>query len=91
MALHVTPANEQDRAQVGELVKRVQEATDLNVEIAFVDQGDTGEPSAQAAQSEGLRLEVVKRPEAPKGFVLLPRRRVVERFFAWAAASSASP
>ena len=85
LALHVTPANEQDRAQVGELAKRVQEAADLNVEIAFVDQGYTGEPAAQAAQSEGIRLEVVKLPEARKGFVLLPRRWVVERSFAWAA------
>ena len=85
LALHVTPANEQDRAQVAELAKRVQEATDLNVEIAFVDQGYTGEAAAQAAQAEGIRLEVVKLPEARKGFVLLPRRWVVERSFAWSA------
>jgi transposase len=32
-----------------------------------------------------LRLEVVKLPEAQRGCVLLPRRRVVERSFAWAA------
>jgi putative transposase len=31
----------------------------------------------------GWVLEVVKRPEAAKGFVLLPRRWVVERTFAW--------
>ncbi len=31
----------------------------------------------------GIRLEVVKLPEAQKGFVLLPRRWVVERSFAW--------
>ena len=30
-------------------------------------------------------LEVVKLPEAKRGFVLLPRRWVVERSFAWAA------
>ena len=85
LALHVTPANEQDRAQVAELARRVQEATDLTVEIAFVDQGYTGEAAAQAAQTEGIRLEVVKLPEARKGFVLLPRRWVVERSFAWGA------
>ncbi len=28
-------------------------------------------------------LEIIKRSEAPKGFVLLPRRWVVERTFAW--------
>ena len=31
-----------------------------------------------------LALEVVKLPEAKRGFVLLPRRWVVERSFAWA-------
>jgi transposase len=85
LALYVTPANEQDRAQVQELAQHVQEVTGQSVEIAFVDQGYTGEEPAQAAQAEGLRLEVVKLPEAKKGFVLLPRRWVVERSFAWAA------
>jgi transposase len=33
----------------------------------------------------GIHLEVVKLPEAKRGFVLLPRRWVVERSFAWAA------
>jgi transposase len=43
LALLVTPANEQDRAQVGELAHAVQEATGQSVELAFVDQGYTGE------------------------------------------------
>ena len=85
LGLIVTPANEQDRAQVQELAQQVQAATEQSVEIAFVDQGYTGEDPAQAAQSQGLRLEVVKLPGAKKGFVLLPRRWVVERSFAWAA------
>ena len=85
LALYVTSANEQDRAQVQELAQQVQEVTGQSVEVAFVDQGYTGEVPAQAAQAEGLRLEVVKLPEAKKGFILLPRRWVVERSFAWAA------
>lgn len=85
LALYVTPANEQDRAQVEELAHQVQEATDQSVEVAFVDQGYTGDEPAEAAQAEGMRLEVIKLPEAKKGFVLLPRRWVVERSFAWAA------
>jgi len=85
LALYVTPANEQDRAQVQELAQQVQEVTGQSVEVAFVDQGYSGEASAQAAQDQGLHLEVVKLPEAKKGFVLLPRRWVVERSFAWAA------
>ena len=60
-------------------------ATGQNVEVAFVDQGYTGESAAQAASAQGLQLVVVKLPEAKRGFVLLPRRWVVERTFAWAA------
>lgn len=85
LALFVTPANEQDRAQVQALAQQVQEVTGQSVEVAFVDQGYTGDVPAQVAQEQGLRLEVVKLPEAKKGFVLLPRRWVVERSFAWAA------
>jgi transposase len=78
LALHVTPANEQDRAQVSELAAAVQEVTGDNVELAFVDQGYTGDAAAQAAQEHGMRLQVVKLPQAKRGFVLLPRRWVVE-------------
>ena len=83
LALHVTPANEQERAQVNELAQAVQEVTGQSVEVAFVDEGCTGEEAAEAAQEHGIHLEVVKLPEAKKGFVLLPRRWVVERSFAW--------
>jgi transposase len=83
LSLHITPANEQDRAQVGKLAAAVQEATGDHVELAFVDQGYTGDEPAQAAKTQGIRLQVVKLPEAKRGFVLLPRRWVVERSFAW--------
>jgi transposase len=83
LALCVTAADEQDRAQVSELAKRVQEETGETVEIAFVDQGYTGENAADAAQEHGIKLEVVKLPTAKRGFVLLPRRWVVERSFGW--------
>lgn len=85
LAVLVTPANEQERAQVAELAAKVQEVTGEMVEVAFVDQGYTGEDPAQAAAAQGIRLEVVKLPEAKRGFVLLPRRWVVERSFAWMA------
>lgn len=74
LALCVTAANEQDRAQVAELAERVQAETGESVEIAFVDQGYTGENAADAAEEHGIKLEVVKLPTAKKGFVLLPRR-----------------
>jgi len=85
LALHVTAADEQDRAQVAHLAHAVQQATDQSVEVAFVDQGYPGEEAAQQAANFGIRLEVVKLPDAKRGFVLLPRRWVVERSFGWMA------
>jgi transposase len=85
LALKITPANEQDRAQVAELTQAMQEATGQTVEVAFVDQGYTGPIPSEAAAAHGVRLEVIKLSEAKRGFVLLPRRWVVERSFAWAA------
>lgn len=85
LALVVTAADEQDRAQVDQMAQAVQEATGETIEIAFVDQGYTGDTAAQAAAQYGLRLEVVKLPEAKNGFVLLPRRWVIERSFGWMA------
>ena len=101
LAVQVTPANEQERAQVADLAAKVQEVTEqkvteqevteqnatlaFNLTLAFVDQGYTGLNPAEAAQEQGIALEGVKLPEAKKGFVLLPRRGVVERSFAWTA------
>ena len=85
LALHVTPASANDRAAVAELAEAVQDATGESVTLAYVDQGYTGEQVAEAAESHGVRLEVVCLPDAKRGFVLLPRRWVVERSFAWMA------
>lgn len=84
LALHVTPADADDRAEVGRMAKAIQAETGESVEIAFVDQGYTGEKPAAAAAEHGIALEVVKLPEAKRGFILLPRRWVVERSFGWA-------
>ena len=83
LALKVTAANEQERTQVADLAKQVQAVTGRTVEVAFVDQGYTGETAADQAEAHGIRLEVVKHTEAKRGFVLLPRRWVVERSFGW--------
>jgi len=56
LALRVTPANEQERQQVAELAKQVQEATGESVELAFVDQAYTGEQVARCrSQSHATR------------------------------------
>jgi transposase len=85
LALLVTPANELDRVQVDVLASEIQQATGESVELAYVDQGYTGERPAEEGAEHGIHIEVVKHQAAGRGFVLLPRRWVVERDFAWAA------
>src|SRR5213595_2243577 len=74
LALLVTPADEQERAQVAALAAAVQEATGDTVAVAYVDQGYSGADAATAAAAHGIQLAVVKLPRAKRGFVLLPRR-----------------
>lgn len=85
LALHVAPADEQDRAHVAQLAQAVQAATGETVQLAFVDQGYTGDAALQGAADHGIQLQVVKLPAAKQGFILLPRRWVVERSFGWLA------
>ena len=85
LAAWVTAADEQDRDQVAHVAGVVQHVTGQSIEVAYVDQGYTGAEPAAAAAVHGIQLEVVKLPEAKRGFVLLPRRWVVERSFAWLA------
>lgn len=87
LALHVMPANADDRAEVGRMAKAIQVATDDGIDIAFVDKGYTGDRPAAAAKADGIELQVVKLPDAKRGFMLLPTRQFVERSFAWVTAS----
>ncbi len=84
LALHVTPANAHERDQVAGLAEAVQEATGQTVTVAYVDQGYTGPTARDAAARHGIDLVVVKLEQAKSGFVLLPKRCVVERSIAWA-------
>jgi len=83
LALFVTPANEQDRAQVEELARQVQEVTEQSVQVAFVDQGYTGEEPAQAAQQASSEVQMVKLPEAKKAFVLPAAPPLGRRTLLW--------
>jgi transposase len=83
LALAVTPANEPERRRISALAQRAQEVTGETVQVLYADAAYTGEETAAAAQEQGLRLIVVQRPEGSHGFVLLPKRWVVERSFAW--------
>ncbi len=58
LALRVSPANENDREEVRKLSEEIQQATGENVELAYVDQGYTGEKAAKEAEAHGMSLEV---------------------------------
>lgn len=70
------PADEQERAQVRTLCEQVQQASGHTVELAWADQGYTGGQARQAAQDNGIDLQIVKLPA---------KCWVVERSFGWLA------
>lgn len=72
LAVHVTPANEQERAQVAELARQIQQVKGHTVNVAFADRGYTGEEPAQAALDEGIELQVIKLEEAKKASCCCP-------------------
>jgi transposase len=74
LAARLTPANAQERAQVVALATEVHQVTSNSVEVAFVDQGYTGDDPADAAAEHGIELVVVSLPQAKRGFVLLPKQ-----------------
>ena len=68
---------------MGVLTEQVQAVTEGAVQKVFADGGYTGDKAAQAAKENGVELEIVKLSEAVRGFVVLPKRGIVERSFAW--------
>lgn len=85
ITLLVTPANEQDRDQLYDLCREVQRQTGDRVDVMLVDQGYSGEQASIDAALNDVELVVVRRPAGASGFVLLPKRWIVERTFAWTA------
>ena len=83
LAAVVSPADRQDRAVVAQRCAEMQAEVEGTVTAAFVDQGYTGGVPAHAAAQHGVEWLVVKHAGPKRGFVLLPRRWVVERTFAW--------
>lgn len=73
LAMHITQANEQERAQVALLCDAVQEATGQPVKLAWADQGyTTGDEPKSQAQEHGMELQIVKLPEAKKALCCCP-------------------
>ena len=79
LAVVVTPANEPARVPVAALAEPVHAVTGESVDVALVDQGDTGEQPAADTHAHGVRLEGINRSDANRDFVLLPHRWVGER------------
>ncbi len=67
------------RITVGEVIERFP-----SLRHFFADGGYCGEPLADfVRQHDGRTIEIVKRPDDTKGFVVIAKRWVVERTFAW--------
>jgi transposase len=81
--LAVTPADVQDRNMIAPLLaiacKRFP-----SIEKAIADGGYQGKATADDVEDQaGISLEIVKRSDAIKGLVLLPKRWIVERTYGW--------
>jgi transposase len=83
LALAVTPAHEAERRQLSALAQQVQEVMGETVEALYADAASTGEETEAAAQQQGSGWSSSSALQGSHGFVLLPRRWVVERSFAW--------
>lgn len=79
----ITPADVQDRDMIAPLLDIAMRRCPTLVH-AVADGGYQGAATAAAvAEATGLSLEIVKRSDAAKGFVVLPKRWIVERTFGW--------
>ena len=81
LAVCITPANVCDTAGAVQVLPRLQGCAHA-LKLIWCD-GGYFEAALKQAQEQGLKLEPVLRPQGQKGFVLLPKRWVVERTFAW--------
>ena len=81
---HITPADVQDRDALPALLKAVSQKSPW-VELAFVDGGYSGDKTQRAAfEASRIKVSVVKRSDRTvKGFVVLPKRWIVERTLGW--------
>jgi transposase len=84
IACQITAANVQDRDALAPLLKDVRAKSPF-VTMAFVDSGYQGYEAQRAAfEASRIAMTVVKRTDKQiKGFVVLPKRWVVERTFGW--------
>jgi putative transposase len=82
MVLVVTPANMQDRDGAKQVLLNARGGWPRLL-VIFADGGYAGELIRWVKSNCGWLLQTILRPEGAKGFVLLPKRWVVERTFGW--------
>jgi len=85
LSVVVTAASVQDRDGAMSLLDVLRHRLS-RLRVIWADQAYTGDLSAwvwSLRPWRKVRLEIVKRPEGTKGFLLLPKRWIVERTFAW--------
>lgn len=80
--MNVLPANIQDRDGTRDLLRRVRRRFPF-IETIFADAGYQGPRMAKTIAATGKwRIEIVKRTDLHR-FIVLPKRWIVERTFAW--------
>jgi transposase len=83
VGMNVHPADVQDRDGAPGLLESVRDSFPW-LRHVFADGGYAGDKLKDVLKQIGdWTIEIIKRSDAAKGFVLLPRRWVVERTFAW--------
>ena len=83
MAVQVTGSQVADHHQDYALIE-AGKAGSKRLRKVWVDEGYQGNQVAQAIRQHlKVTLQIVPKPVGQRGFVLLPRRWVVERTFAW--------
>lgn len=83
IGLAVSPGDIQDRDMIAPLLKVVRRMFP-GLARAIADGGYQGQATASAVKDEaGIPLDIVKRSDTAKGFVLLPKRWIVERTLGW--------
>lgn len=80
----VTAASVQDRDGAKPLLERLTTSC-RRIRLVWADGGYAGKLVAWASETLKLSMQIVKRSETAPGFVVLPRRWVVERSLAWIA------
>ncbi|WTK94064.1 transposase [Streptomyces sp. NBC_01508] len=82
LAVAVSAANVGDRDAAVPLPRRLR-TPHREITLVWAEGGYAGALVRRCGQKLGLALEVVKRQDIMEGFVVLPRRWVVERTFSW--------